>query len=64
MMENCKISLHTSETIRVVAPEGYKIVRKDGFDMGSVIYEAMGARLNDKYYLVLNEFYLTPSINQ
>ncbi len=63
-MERCKVMPHTSETIKVVAPVGYKIVRKDGYDMGKQIYEALGARLDDKYRLVLDEFYLTSKINQ
>ena len=64
-MEKCKIEMHTSDTIKVTAPEHYKIVRKDdGYDFGKVIYEAFGARLNDKYQLILDEFYLNSKINQ
>lgn len=56
-INNCKITPHTSSTIRVEAPQGYHIVRKkDGEDMGRTIYDGIGTKLDEKYILMLDNF--------
>lgn len=57
---DCKITPHTSSTIRIEAPEGYHINRiADNINLGKVIYDAIGTRLEDKYVLLLDN-YLKP----
>ena len=53
---DCKITPHTSSTIRIEAPQGYHIIRKsDGEDMGRCVYDGIGTRIEDKYILLMND---------
>lgn len=63
MENNYKITPHTSATIRAVADDGYHFETINGEYAGKIVYDGIGARIEDKYRLVqddINDFYLKP----
>ena len=52
-LQDCKISLHTNDTIRIQAPQDYHFETLDGtINYGNVMYEEIRAKLERKYKLV------------
>lgn len=52
-LQDCKISLHTNDTIRIQAPQDYHFESLDGtINYGNLMYEEIRTKLERKYKLV------------
>lgn len=65
MEKKYNITPHTNNTVRITASEGYHFETLNGEYLGSVVYDGLGVRVEDKYKIVQdtindNNFYLKP----
>ena len=60
--KECKVTQHTSDTVRITAPDGWHFVRLiDNENLGNKIYDSIHIKLDTKYRLEIDN-YLTTNI--